>query len=374
MKIGSVYSASDKALFDALNQSTVTAADLRQLFLSHGIIISRTTNRTTLAAHFSRLVHDYDDFQALSKIFDTGQRRERQASFQIESKAELSDFENAAHEIAMKLNADLDAAKVTVMPDGSLKIDVRYKNFHFAKSEFKQIEIKDAVITLEKEEGMVVIRGPQNEKVDTICRDLVSIVETCVDGAIKIDEISLESFPNSTLRTKFFTDIIDNIVGYKKHDVTDVYVYKPKLKKANFQEDESNEPNEEKDIEVDLGYHISRASLKGEGVLVSEEMEGLIKGGFYISKIVWQARENDLDSDIFEFEAQFTEPESCTKFLYLTRGYYKYQGHQKFSKTRTQFDPEDDKKISKLIELSARTCIKKLREVRAPDGKVEKND
>lgn len=122
MKIGSIYSASDKALFDALNQGTVTSSDMRQLFLTHGIIISRATGRKELAAHFSRLVHDYDDFQALAKLFDSGQRRERLASFRVQSSAQLEDFETAAHAIVQQLKSGTDFASVSANDDGSLKI------------------------------------------------------------------------------------------------------------------------------------------------------------------------------------------------------------------------------------------------------------
>lgn len=372
MKIGSIYSASDKALFDALNQSTVSIADLRQLFLNHGIVISRATSRKALAAHFSRLAHDYDDFQALAKLFDTGQRRERSTSLRVESKAQLSDFEAAAHEIVEKLKADSDSASVSIGMDGTVQINVRYKTFHFNKSEFRQVETKDAVISLEQEGGTIVIRGPQNEKVDGICRDLMSVVEKTVDGKLDIDEISLEYFPEPTDRTLFFVKLIENVPGYKKHDVTDVYVFKPKTKESSTAiSDEEADSVDQEDEEPVLGIHITRASLKGEGVLESDEMQSLISKGFYISKIVWQAKEALFDSDIFEFEAQFTEPESCTRFSYLIRGHYKYQGDKQYSKSKTQLDPADDKALSKNIDSSARKCIQILK---ASQTKAAKNE
>lgn len=359
MKIGSIYSASDKALFDALNQITVTSADMRQLFLTHGMIISRSTPRRELAAHFSRLVHDYEDFQSLAKLFDTGQRRERLASFRVESTAQLEDFETAALAIVQQLKGD-DAASVSANDDGSLKIAVRYKTFHFNKSEFRQIEIRDAVISIEQEGNSFVIRGPQNDKVDEICRSLLTAIEKDVGETLDVSEISLEQFPKPEQRTLFFVELINLIQNYKKYDVTDVFVYKPKAEKLD---QDNGEVSDEDEDEVNLGVHITRASLKGEGVLESQEMNSLITRGFYISKIVWQAkRKSEIDSDIYEFEAQFSEPESCTRFSYLVRGHYKYQGDQQYSSTRNQLSANEDIELSKALEAAARASLRKLEE------------
>jgi len=371
MKIGSIYSASDKALFDALNQGVVTSTDMRQLFLTHGIIISRSTSRRDLAAHFSRLVHDYDDFQALAKLFDTGQRRERLTSFRVNSSAQLENFETAAHAIVQNLKGDTDTAvSVSANEDGVLKIAVRYKIFHFNKSEFRQVETRDAVVTIEQEGGVVIIRGPQNEKVDEICRSLLSTVKTEVEGDFDVSEISLESFLNPEQRTGFFIELIGLVHGYKKHDVSDVYVYKPKEKSKSDQDDGDDGVVEDEDENIDLGIHISRASLKGEGVLESQEMKALITRGFYISKIIWQAKTNEIDSDIYEFEAQFSEPETCTRFSYLVKGHHKYQGNKIHSKTRTQLTPDEDIELSKAIEAAARISLKKLEDA----TKEVKND
>lgn len=366
MKIGSIYSASDKALFDALNQGVVTNADMRQLFLTHGIIISHLTSRKNLAAHFSRLVHDYDDFQALAKLFDTGKRRERLASFRVKSSATRDDFESAAHKIVQELNSNSDVASVNI-EDGALKISVRYKTYHFNKSEFKQVEIRDAVVSIEKDGSDIVVRGPQNEKVDDICRSLLEIVKSKINGDFDVFEISLERFSKPEQRTLFFINLIKLIGKYKKYDVTDVFVYKQKAEltsERNSRIDGGKDEDEDTDdgMNIELGVHISRASLKGEGVLESQEMNNLISRGFYISKIIWQAKEDITGSDLFEFEAQFSEPETCTRFSYLVRGNYKYQEENVYSKTRTHLTPEEDVKLSKAIEMAAHLSLNKLQE------------
>jgi len=356
MSMGSIYSATDKALFDAINQASVTSSDLRALFLKHGIIISKTTPRAVLARHYARLLHDYYDFEALARMFGKSHRRERSTSVEVEAGGSLSEFEEAAHEVVTKLVENSDVANVAVMGDGSLQIHVRYKTFNFTKSEFRQVEVRTAVITVEEENGSIVLRGPDNEKVTQICSDLISILEAKDDGELKVGSINLEDFQNSEDRTRFFELLIDKVPGYSQLDVSDVYLYNPK-KDVDGLDDEEGEID---DDEPTLGIHITRASLKGGRVLESPEIKELLVKGFYISKIVWKARESGFDADKVEFEAQFGEPETCTRFSYLVKGYYEYQGDGRFSKHRKQFDSADERELGKLIERAARAAIASL--------------
>jgi len=62
------------------------------------------------------------------------------------------------------------------------------------------------------------------------------------------------------------------MTGYTLKDVTDVYVYKPKLTASFMAEDDTSSD------EPDDGVHITRVSLKGEGVLISPELDSLCSG------------------------------------------------------------------------------------------------
>ena len=92
MKLGTIYSASDKSLYDALNQSNVTNADLRSLFLSRGILVSSDSNRKHLAKHFARLFHDYRDYQALARLFGGSVQRKKYQHSELKLKRQLVIF------------------------------------------------------------------------------------------------------------------------------------------------------------------------------------------------------------------------------------------------------------------------------------------
>lgn len=354
---GSIYSASDKAIFDALSHPKVTKSDLQQLFLSRGTITSNKTDRKDLAKYFSSYLHSYSDYQKLAKILGSANRREKQTFTIINTDVDIDTIETALQKVKSRL-VDYDATgDITKTSDG-LIISVKYKTLDFNKSEFKQVVERKATIEIETDEGKFCIRRPSNSIVDDITTDILSAIEDELDDVeeLEIETIDLSHIPDPNERTKFFTDLVNSIDGYDLNDVSDVFVYQPKIVLDNDDEDD--------DADVDIGVHISKASLKGEGVLMSDELDKLLNKGFYIFKIVWKSIEQGVpDSDIFEFEAQFSDQENFKNFSYLIRGHYKYKGESEYNSSRTQCSSIEERVLSKEIEHSAKTLFDNLPQI-----------
>jgi len=169
---------------------------------------------------------------------------------------------------------------------------------------------------------------------------------------LNINEISLESIDNPVLRTNFFTILINGLNGFILDDVTDAYVYHPKPEKI-----------EEEEGDIDTGVHVSRASLKGEGILKSEELSSLYERGFYIWKVRWRSKENLPDPDIYEFEAQFSNQYDFSGFSYAAKGVKKYKGHGEYNKNFISLSKHDENRVCNLIESAAYSVIIKINDL-----------
>lgn len=214
-----------------------------------------------------------------------------------------------------------------------------------------QIVKKEATITIEKTDSGYTVRYPDNPKVKEYERTIrESVALTAEEAGQKFDStrINLASIEDPYARTSFFRKLLNRLDGFKLLDVTDVYVFHPKP------------TDEERAKSGDSGIHISRASLKGEGVLQSGELQEFYNRGFYISKIRWMFEEDLVGSDIYVIEAMFGEPETFEDFSYITRGKFKYKAKNEYNKNPSKLDKEEELRISRLIENTARAIVDEI--------------
>ncbi|HHX3695654.1 TPA: hypothetical protein ACU9T0_006613 [Burkholderia cenocepacia] len=351
MRGGTIFSASDKSINDALNQKTVTNSDLRELFLSRGILISKDSSRKSLALHFSRLSHDYLDYDRLARIFGSQVHHEKISSTRITTDVPISTFESSAHELKANLEQSGAVVKVYATKGNRLDIEVKYQKLQFNKSEFRQVVNRTAMISVQREGDDLVFHGPHNEDVREWIDQLGKTASEKSGKDLEFDDIELPPNFSAKQKSSFFTNLIKSIDGHHLADVSDVYVSHPRV-----EEDDDDDDSEK----VSTGIHISKASLKGQGVLHSDELKLLENKGFYISKIVWTSKNGQIDSDLYEFEAQFSSSDDCSGFTYLPRGFYRHLEGYEFSKNRTGFTNEEEYRLGKLIELAARSTLANL--------------
>lgn len=353
----SLHSVTDKALDDVLNQSEITINELRELFLARGILISKDTSRKELARNFSKFSHDYYDHQKIASYLGGSNRREKSTAKVIATKIPVDDIIEASEKLKSEIEGRNDLCHVSVI-DGKVRINVTYLSTDYGKSDFKQVITKNALIEIEPSENGFLIRRPENDQTQDYEEILLSSLEKIVSSknedtekaeALKVKEISLEHISNPKLRTKFFVKLINSLKGYVLDDVTDAYVYHPKPEK--IKEEAGNS---------ETGVHIDRASLKGEGVLKSEELSSLYDRGFYICRIKWRAKENLVDPDIYEFEAQFSDQGKFKDFSYLAKGVKKYKGKGAYNKNFISLSKNEETFFSKLIESAAYSIIMEI--------------
>ncbi|EMJ2903649.1 hypothetical protein H0I57_07220 [Yersinia enterocolitica] len=358
--MNAIHSVTDKALFDALCQSRVTQNELRELFLSRGVLVSKKTAKKDLAKNFSKFTHDYYLHQKIATIFGGFLRREKTTSIVINNISDKSIIVKAANELKTEIESQDDLCHVFSDKDG-IKIHITYLTTNYGKSEFNQIEKRTAVFEIESLENGYSIRRPDNEqtsnyemiflgKIEDIAKKrLAEQGKNPQDAQLDTTEISMENIEDSAKRTEFFTQLINGLDNYDLDDVTDAYIYHPKPKVI-----------EEEDGDIDTGVHISKASLKGEGVLKSEELTSLYERGFYIWKIRWRVKSLSADQDIYEFEAQFGDPLEFKDFSYISRGVKKYKGHGIYTKNAVPLDSKKELFFNQLIEKTAYSIIMDL--------------
>ncbi|WP_223265598.1 hypothetical protein [Pseudomonas chlororaphis] len=383
MRMGSLYFASDKAIYDALTQRSLTSAELRKVFLSRGIVISNESDKKFLANRFSALFHDYYDYRNLSLLVGGRDSREKTTNVVVTTAVTKDQLTDALTSVKEWLVDDQhEQAEVAVHGD-QLKLTVKYQKLDLSQAEFRQVVEKTAEVILERQGSGWKITGPMNDKFKDITDQLYSQIEIVTDQDVATRTISLEAIPDAGIRTNFLRSLIRNLKDMEVVDVVDVSTFNPKDQEDDdldlsddalviedsievASEDEGEE-GEDGDPEAELArpqpearihkiIRIDKASLKGKGVLESKQLLELEGHGFYMWKIRWKAREKLVGSEIVLFEAQFGNQAKYCDFSYIVKGVYNYN-NGKYAKNLVRAEPVFEQKLKIRLEEAAQKTL-----------------
>ena len=382
MRMGSLYFASDKAIFDALTQRSLTSAELRKVFLSRGIVISNESDKKFLANRFSALFHDYYDYRNLSLLVGGRDSREKTTNVVVTTavtKEQLADALTSVKEWLM--DDQHEQAEVAIHGD-QLKLTVKYQKLDLSQAEFRQVVEKTAEVILEKQGSGWKITGPMNDKFKDIIGQLYSQIEIVTEQDVATRTISLEAISDAGIRTNFLRSLIRNLKDMEVVDVVDVSTFNPKdreddnldlsdealvIEDSIQIESDDEEDGEEGDPEAELArpqteasvhkiIRIDKASLKGKGVLESKQLMELEGHGFYLWKIRWTAREKLVGSEIVQFEAQFGNQAKYCDFSYIVKGVYNYN-NGKYAKNLVRAEQVVEQKLKIRLEEAAQKTL-----------------
>lgn len=350
----SLYYASDKNIFDALNLHKVDTKTLVNLFERRNIVVSKFTPRSDLAAYFSRQIHDYQDHKEIAARLGIAPRRERITSVEVHGQIEKSHIQGAVDQLKTELEGSGEV--VNISRDGDkVSIHIDYSIIDYKVSEFAQRQDRDGTIELIKTEGGYTIRNTHNEYVDGIADYLIGKFEEASGVELKKTSVSLFGVASSRLRSKFFHELAFRLPDFQQVDVMAVYVYKARP--------ESNESDDEEGNDDESGdTHVERVHLRGQGVTRSAIFNDLLeKDDYYITKIAWRVNQIGGGGDGYDIEAAFTNPKECTGFSYILSGVYQFENGRISSHRRQPHKHEIDH-ISRVIEAKAREIVGQLQE------------
>ncbi len=350
----SLYYASDKNIFDALNQHKVDTPTVLKLFERRNIIVSKKTTREDLAKYFARLPHDYFDHKDIAGRLGIAPRRERITSMDITGSASVENLQVVIDQLKNELEQTGDVIHVTKDGD-NMTLNIQFSSIDYGRSEFTQIQVHDGTVEFLKSADGYIVRNTQNEYLNDVRETLLGKLDKSISAPLKKAVVSLFDIPSPLLRSKFFHELVNSLTDYSRQDVTDVYVYKAKPTNDNEDDSDNNQGN-------GSDTHIERVFLRGSGVTRSELLNGLLDDeDYYIIKIGWTAVERKGAGNIYDIEAVFSDPKDCTGFSFILSGVFPVENGKVSTKRRQPTKDEVDL-ISKAIENKSRELVTSLRE------------
>ena len=348
----SLYYASDKNVFDALNQHKVDTPTVVKLFQRRNIVVSKKTPRDELAKYFSTLTHDYYDHREIAARLGGAVRRERTTSMDVSGVGDIDELQGVVEQLKKEMEASGDTVQVAREGD-NISIRVQYSEVDYKRSEFSQVQVRDGTIEFVKSGTSYVVRNTQNDYINGVRETLLAKVEKTTSAPLTKVVVALFDVPSAKLRSKFFHELASSLPSFVRRDVTDVYVYKAKPDAMDDQEEDGGDSGSE--------THVERVFLRGSGVSRSEILNELLdEEDYYIIKMGWTATELLGEGNVYDIEAGFADLKDCTGFSFILSGIFPLDDGKVSTKRRPPHKHEIDA-LSRVIESKARDLVTELR-------------
>lgn len=351
----SFYYASDKNVFDALNQHKVDTPTVVKLFQRRNVVVSKKTPRDELAKYFSRLTHDYYDHREIAARLGVAVRRERTTSMDVSGVGDADELHGVVEQLKKEMEASGDTVQVKRNGD-NITIRVQYSEVDYKRSEFSQVQIRDGSIEFIKADASYVVRNTQNDYLNSVRETLLAKIEKTTSEPLTKVVIALFDIPSAKLRSKFFHELVSSLPSFVRRDVTDVYVFKAKP------EAEAEDDGDEADGGDDgAETYVERVFLRGSGVSRSEILNELLdEEDYYIVKMGWTATELLGEGNVYDIEAGFSDSKDCTGFSFILSGVFPLE-EGKISTRRRPPQKHEIDTISRVIESKARDLVAQIR-------------
>lgn len=348
----SLYYASDKNVFDALNQHKVDAPTVVKLFQRRNVVVSKKTPRDELAKYFSTLTHDYYDHKEIAARLGVAVRRERTTSMDVTGVGDIDELHGVVEQLKKEMEASGDTVQVARDGD-NISIRVQYSEVDYKRNEFSQVQVRDGSIEFVKSPVGYVVRNTQNDYLNGVRDVLLAKVEKTTSEPLTKVVVSLFDVPSAKPRSKFFHELATSLPSFVRRDVTDVYVFKAKP--------EGEEDEDESGSDDGSETHVERVFLRGSGVSRSEILNELLdEEDYYIIKMGWTATELLGGGNVYDIEAGFADPKGCTGFSFILTGVFPLEDGKISTRRRPPYKHEIDA-LSRVIESKARELVAELR-------------
>lgn len=349
----SLYYASDKNVFDALNQHKVDTPTVVKLFQRRNIVVSKKTSRDDLAKYFSKLTHDYYDHKEIAARLGVAVRRERTTSMDVSGVGDSDELHGVVEQLKKEMEASGDTVQVKRNGD-NFTIRVQYSEVDYKRSEFSQVQVRDGSIEFIKSAAGYVVRNTQNDYLNSVRETLLANVEKARSEPLTKVVVALFDIPSAKLRSKFFHELASSLPSFVRRDVTDVYVFKAKPE-AEDDDDEADSGDDGSET------HVERVFLRGSGVSRSEILNELLdEEDYYIVKMGWTATELLGEGNVYDIEAGFSDSKDCTGFSFILSGVFPLEEGKVSTKRRPPHKHEIET-LSRVIEEKARDLVAQLR-------------
>ena len=306
--------ATDKEIFDLLMSSgQKTHAHIsRQFCRTRGIFFSKGESIESLATYISKLPLTQSDISELVGMREHTRSPERYVSLRFPGKLSKESMAKIINDVT-KSGDELETITTPARAGERGALHFEHIKVDYSKTTFLQRQKQEGTIELDYTGSETIVRLPVSPKAQEVAKRLTKSIKDLMQTDVDPIIIDLSKFDSIGI-TAFFTKLINNIKGHRLETVTSVRTGSVDGNSTTIKTDEDEDEETPSNSVV-----VESASLNGQNLLYSQQYQDLIRSGFNIVSITWQARQLDKPNHLLQFVASFDPSQVGFSFRYTAR-------------------------------------------------------
>lgn len=355
----------DRNIFDGLKGTRkATAAVLLSLARQRGLILSELTPQDDLIQYISRLTHSWHDIKAMTDLINTADRREKKATRTIPFRKTTKEVERILTQLMERQAEPRDEVwKITTSNKGkAAAVTIKYRMPDFNKSAMTQLTEHTCRIDLIADNGKINVRYDKQDRAQQLVASVLKFLNDETDLNREYEEIDLSAVRSSRLRSEFFTKLIEGIPGFRLLEVSTV-------RGNNGSLGEKPTPLETRAtaaLQSAIKSTIKKVTFTGRSITGTNEYRQFFgkpgaEPNFHITSIAWVSDELEHGGLRAEFESSFSNPATCTGFVYRVRKVWYRAADGVLRRAGCSPQPEDERRLMDLVEARARGVCREIK-------------
>ena len=364
----------DKDMSDILSNGIFHTRFLLQFARSRGVFISNKEPHENIIRYLSRLGYSWQELLNIADKLNSEDREERQSARRIEGVKDVDEIEKVLNQVKEDRGPRLKEVYSIKKRGEIFEVEVTHVDIDTSKQKAFQRRKITSKLEFEKVGERIDVRHHQNDKCKEIANQVIEMLQKLTTTELKSIAIELTGVRDPVKRTAFFLSLTQNIKDFRHIDVIDLKVAnrfpdlapKPNGESNGEEEKEAEETQEEAEIKS----LVRQAALSGQGLLTSELYKKLRETGYYLSNVVWSAKETKGEERLVEFVSGFGKPIEAVDFFYDVKKIYPRDDEADQNKTQGELFSAERPRLRRLLEAAAYESLSELQKSDAnPDKK-----
>lgn len=245
--------------------------------------------------------------------------------------------------------------------DKTMRVEVTYTDVDLSRAVVYQRREKTLAIEIVQNNDAVHFLYNANDRARQIVDAIKALLKIKPSCQLIEERVTLSGVRDAALRTKFFTQLIKTIPGYKYQNATHLTVDRRLVEESHA--DDANGENQESDpaaknAAVVMKGLVNKVSLDGEQVIATDLYQQAAKTGYFITSICWSCIDEKDSRYHIDCEAGFSDPVKADQFSFDVVRKWQYSSDVRERPENVAMTASERRSLTDIVEAAAVNSLK----------------